>query len=65
MSLTSGTRLGPYEVIAPRGAGGLASVRAFELLGALMNVTELGQVLKTLPSNARRRATSFTSPAIP
>ncbi len=26
MSLTAGTRMGPYEVIAPLGAGGLGEV---------------------------------------
>ena len=31
MSLTAGTRLGPYEILAPIGAGGMSEVcRAFD-----------------------------------
>ena len=50
MSLNSGTKLGPYEILAPLGAGGMGEV--YKAKDTRLDRTV---AIKVLPSNLRHR----------
>jgi len=65
MPLVPGTRLGPYEIVAPLGAGGMGEVyRARDArLGRDVAIKVLPQALGGDPERLARFSTIRTSPA--